>query len=128
MKPKKVKVFEHARGFYGRRKNIFTVAIRAVHRAWQRAYISRKQRARNYRENWIQQTNIAARQFGMTYSQLVRYMPAAGIDLNRKVLSDLATTEPYSFRAVVEAAKQQMIKEQGTKLLARNLQREPEMR
>lgn len=131
MKPKKVKVFEHAKGFYGRRKNTFNVAIRAVHRAWQRAYIDRRRRVRAYRESWIQQTNIGARLYGLTYSQLVRYLPAAGIDLNRKILSDLAVTEPYTFKAVVEVAKQQLVKELGAKVLSKSLnkaEQQPEMR
>jgi large subunit ribosomal protein L20 len=134
MKVRKAKIFEFAKGYYGRRKNTFNLAIRAVHRAWQRAYIDRKRRARDYRTNWIQSTNSAARQFGLTYSQLVRYLPAAGVDLNRKALSDLCVTEPFSFRAVVEVAKQQMVAERGPESLHKGLtsapvaKKEPEMR
>ena len=82
-------------------------AVRAVHRAWQKAYIGRKLKKRVFRADWIQKINAASRQFGMPYNQLVRFLPAAGVDLNRKVLSDLAVAEPYAFRALVEAARTQ---------------------
>ena len=127
----KKKILTFARGFYGRQKNCWTVAIRAVHRAWQKAYIGRKLKKRDYRQDWIQKINAASRQFDMPYSQLVRYLPSAGVDLNRKVLSDLAVTEPYAFKALIETAKTQRDKEfiargqplpgTGKKAIARNL-------
>jgi len=103
----KKKVLAFARGFYGRQKNCWTVAVRAVHRAWQKAYIGRKLKKRGFRADWVQKINAASRQFGLPYSALVRFLPAAGVDLNRKVLSDLAVTEPYAFRALVETARAQ---------------------
>ena len=107
MKAKKRKVFEAAKGFFGRRKNCWTIAVRAVHRAWQFAYIGRKHKKREFKANWIQQINAAVRQHGLGYSAFMRALPLTGMALNRKVLADLAITEPYSFKAVVEAAKLQ---------------------
>lgn len=103
----KKKILAFARGFYGKNKNCWTTAVRSVHRAWQYAYIGRKQKKRVFRSDWIQKINAASRQFGLPYSALVRFLPAAGVDLNRKVLSDLAVTEPYAFRALVETARAQ---------------------
>lgn len=107
----KRKILAFARGFYGRQRNCWTVAVRAVHRAWAKAYIGRKLKKRAFRADWVQKINAAARQFGVPYSQLVRFLPAAGVDLNRQVLSDLAVTEPYAFRALVEAARAQRDRE-----------------
>ncbi len=87
--------------------------MRAVHRAWQKAYVGRHVRPRELRLDWIMKINAATRQFGMRYSQFVRFLPAAGVDLNRKVLADLAATEPYSFRALVEVAARQRDAEVG---------------
>ena len=105
MKTKKIKIFAAARGFYGRRKNCWVQAVRSVHKAWQYAYIGRKLKKRDFRTQWIMQINAGARLCGFTYSSLIRWMPAAGMIMNRKVLADLARTEPYTFRAVVEAAR-----------------------
>ena len=104
MKTKKVKIFAAARGFYGRRSN-WAQATRNVHKAWLYAYIGRKLNKRHFRTQWIQQINAATRLHGFTYSLLMRWLPVAGITMNRKVLSDLARTEPYTFKAVVEAAR-----------------------
>ncbi len=103
--PKKAKIFAAARGFYGRRKNCWTTAIRAVHKAWQYAYIGRKLKKRDNRSTWIQQINAGARLHGYSYGKLIRGLQLANMDLNRKVLATLAGTEPYSFKAVVEAAR-----------------------
>lgn len=127
MKVHKRKIFGFAKGFYGRQKNCWTIAIRAVHRAWQKAYIGRKHRKRDFRADWIQKINAATRQFGLPYSQFVRYLPAAGVDLNRKVLSDLAVTEPYSFKALVEIAKQQR-KIEAAMNLKKQQEPQPELR
>lgn len=107
MKVHKKKIFKFAQGFYGRRRNCWTISIRAVHRAWQYSYISRRLRKRDYRTSWIQRINAGCRQLDFRYSDLVRFLPSAGVDLNRRVLSELAATEPYAFRALVEIAKQQ---------------------
>ena len=105
MKAKKLKVLAATRGFFGRRKNCFTVAIRSAHRAWAKAYEGRKHKKRSFRELWIAKIGAAARQHGLVYSALIRALPLIGTTLNRKSLADLAVTEPYSFLAVVEAAK-----------------------
>ncbi len=107
MKSKKVKIFAYAKGFFGRRKNCWTIAVRAVHKSWQKAYIGRKQKKRDFRSQWIQQINAGARQHGVTYAKFMKTLPVAGLSLNRKVLADLAATEPYSFKAIVDAAKLQ---------------------
>jgi large subunit ribosomal protein L20 len=106
MKPKKIKVLKTVSGFFGRRNNCFAIAIRAAHRAWSKAYEGRKHRKRQFRELWIAKVNAAARQHGMSYSVLIKALPLTGLTLNRKVLADLAVTEPYSFKAVIEASKQ----------------------
>ncbi len=103
MRARKAKIFEAARGFYGRRKNCFTIAIRAVHRAWATAYVGRKLKKRQFKTAWIQQINAATRLHGLPYSVFMYYLLRAGITVNRKVLADLATSEPYSFRSLVEA-------------------------
>jgi large subunit ribosomal protein L20 len=113
MKTHKKKIFEFSKGFSGRRKNAWTIAIRAVHRAWSNSYIGRRQRKREYRALWVTRINAASRQFGVKYSELVRFLPAAGVDLNRSVLSSLAATEPYTFRALVEVARAQMERERA---------------
>ena len=105
MKPKKTKIFAASRGFFGRRKNCWTIAVRAVHKAWRYAYIGRKLKKRDARGAWIVAINAGARQHGMTYARLIRGLARAGLGLNRKALAALAATEPYSFRAVVLAAQ-----------------------
>jgi large subunit ribosomal protein L20 len=105
MKVKKAKVFAAAKGFWGRRKNCWTLAARAVDRAWQVAYKGRKMKKREFRSLWIQQINAGVRQHGLNYSLFMKCVPAAGMSLNRKVLAQLAATEPYTFRAVVEVAR-----------------------
>ena len=107
MRGHKRKIFALARGFRGRAKNCWTLAQRAVHHAWQKAYKSRRLKKRDYRAEWIMRANAGARQFGLRYSELVRYLPAAGVECNRRILAELATTEPFSFRALVEVAKAQ---------------------
>ena len=105
MKAKKSKIFAAARGFFGRRKNCWAIAVRAVHKAWRYAYIGRKLKARDARAGWISAINAGARLHGCTYARLIRGAARAGLGLNRKVLAGLAATEPYSFRAVVLAAQ-----------------------
>lgn len=105
MKTKKEKIFAASKGFYGRRKNCWTIAVRAVHKAWQYAYIGRKLKKRDMRSTWIQQINAGARQHGFSYSKLVRGLALANTDLSRKSLAALASTEPYTFQALVETAR-----------------------
>jgi len=109
------KIFQAARGFFGRVKNCWTLANRAVHHAWQYAYKSRRLRKRDYRAEWIMRINAGARQFGVRYSELVRFLPAAGVEMNRRMLAELAATEPFSFRALVETARRQQTVEAASR-------------
>jgi len=98
------KVFKQAKGFYGRRKNNITSANAAVDRSLQHNYIGRKLKKRNFRALWIQRINAACREHGVTYSRFISGLQKAGIDIDRKVLSDLAIREPAAFKALVDQA------------------------
>jgi len=99
------RVFKAAKGFYGRRKNTITVANAAVDRSMQHNYVGRKLRKRNFRALWIQRINAAVREYGITYSQFIAALAKANIVVDRKVLSELAISEPVAFKALVEQAK-----------------------
>jgi large subunit ribosomal protein L20 len=99
------RVLKQAKGFYGRRKNNITTANAAVDRSMQHNYIGRKLKKRNFRALWIQRINAACREHGLTYSRFISGLLKAGIEIDRKVLSDLAIHEPASFKALVEQAK-----------------------
>ncbi len=99
------KVLEQAKGFRGRRKNTFRIANQAVEKAGQYAYIGRKLKKRQFRALWIQRINAAAREHGLTYGRFMEGLKNAGIDLDRKVLADMAGNEPEAFKALVETAK-----------------------
>ncbi|MEQ8816820.1 MAG: 50S ribosomal protein L20 [Thalassobaculum sp.] len=99
------KVIDKAAGYYGRRKNVFRVAVQAVEKAQQYAYRDRKVRKREFRALWIQRINAGVRQYGMTYSTFMNGLKLAGIDLDRKVLSDLAIREPDAFKQIVDQAQ-----------------------
>ena len=99
------KVLEEAKGYRGRRKNTIKVARQAVEKAGQYAYRDRKARKRNFRALWIQRINAAARAEGLTYGRFINGLGKAGIEVDRKVLADLAVREPEAFKALVEAAK-----------------------
>ena len=99
------KVLKAAKGFYGRRKNNYGVAKRAVTKAGQNAYIGRRMKKRNFRSLWIQRLNAAVREHDMTYSRFIDGLNKAGIETDRKVMSDLAIREPEAFKAIVEKAK-----------------------
>ena len=98
------KIISRAKGYFGRRKNVYTVAKNAVERGLQYAYRDRKTKKRNFRALWIQRINAAARQEGLSYSQLMGHIHAKGIAINRKVLADLAMNEPAAFKEIVKAA------------------------
>jgi len=100
------RVFKQAKGFYGRRKNTITSANAAVDRSMQHAYVGRKLRKRNFRALWIQRINAAVREHGITYSRFIAGLAAAGIEVDRKVLADLAVREPEAFKALVDQATQ----------------------
>jgi len=99
------KVIKNAKGYYGRRKNTFRVANQAVEKAGQYAYRDRRNRKRSFRALWIQRTNAAARENGLTYGRFINGLGKAGIEVDRKVLADLAVREPDAFAALVEKAK-----------------------
>ncbi|MEQ8936946.1 MAG: 50S ribosomal protein L20 [Amphiplicatus sp.] len=99
------KVLSKAKGYYGRRKNTFRVANQAVEKAGQYAYRDRRVRKRNFRALWIQRINAGARELGLTYSRLIDGLSKAGIEIDRKVLADIAVKEPEAFKAIAEKAK-----------------------
>lgn len=98
-------IMEHAKGYFGRRKNVHTVAKNAVERGMQFAYIGRKQKKRNFRSLWIQRINAGVREYGMSYSEFMGKIAKNNIELNRKALADLAMNSPEAFKAIVEKVK-----------------------
>ncbi len=99
------KVMKQAKGYFGRRKNVWTVAKNAVEKAMQYAYRDRRNKKRTFRALWITRINAGARMHGMSYSQFMGRVKANGIELNRKVLADLAMNHPDAFKAIVEKVK-----------------------
>ena len=99
------KVLEQAKGFYGRRKNTIRTAKAAVDKAGQYAYRDRRNKKRSFRALWIQRINAAARMEGFTYSQFIHGLGLAGIELDRKVLADMAGNDEAGFKAVVAAVR-----------------------
>ena len=99
------KVLKQAKGYFGRRKNVWTVAKNAVEKAMQYAYRDRRNKKRNFRALWITRINAGARLHGMSYSQFMGALKANNIELNRKVLADLAMNHPEAFKAVVDKVK-----------------------
>jgi len=99
------KVLEEAKGYRGRRKNTIKVARQAVEKAGQYAYRDRKAKKRNFRALWIQRINAAARSNGLPYGQFMHGLKLAGVELDRKVLSDIAVHEAAAFASLVEQAK-----------------------
>ncbi|MDH3913699.1 MAG: 50S ribosomal protein L20 [Rhodospirillales bacterium] len=99
------KVLKQAEGYRGRSKNVYKVAIERVEKGLQYAYRDRRVRKRSFRGLWIQRINAGARLHGLTYSQFMNGIKRAGIDLDRKVLSDIAVREPEAFKALVETAQ-----------------------
>lgn len=99
------KVIKAAKGYYGRRKNTFRTAVQAVEKAGQYAYRDRRQRKRNFRSLWIQRINAASRENGSTYARFMSGLKAAGIELDRKVLADIAVREPEAFKSLVDTAE-----------------------
>ena len=99
------KVLKAAEGYYGRRKNTIRVAKQAVDKAAQYAYRDRRVRKRNFRALWIQRINAAVREHGLTYGRFIDGLNKAGIEIDRKVLSDMAIREPEAFAALVAKSK-----------------------
>ena len=99
------KILKEAKGFYGKRKNVYTVAKNVLEKGQGYKFVGRKLKKRDYRSLWIVRINAAVREEGMSYSTFIGALAAKGIDLNRKVLADLAMNEPDSFKALVAQVK-----------------------
>ena len=99
------KVLKQAKGYRGRNKNVFRAAIERVEKGLQYAYRDRRVRKRTFRALWIQRINAGVREHGLTYSQFMNGINLAGIEIDRKVLSDLAVREPDAFKSIVEKAQ-----------------------
>ena len=99
------KMMKNAKGYFGRRKNVWTVAKNAVEKGWQYAYRDRKVKKREFRALWIQRINAASREHGLSYSVFMGKLAAANIEINRKALADLAMNEPAAFKAIVDQVK-----------------------
>ena len=104
-KAKHKKILKKAKGFYGRRKNVFRVAVQAVERSMQYAYRDRRNKKRDFRGLWIQRINAGVRMHGLTYSQFINGLKKATIEIDRKVLAELAVNQPETFKLLVEKAQ-----------------------
>ncbi len=104
-KAKRKRILKMAKGYWGRRKNVWTVSKNAVEKGLTYAYRDRKAKKREFRRLWIQRINAGARLHGMSYSQFMGKVGNSGIELNRKVLADLAMNHPKAFKAVVDKVK-----------------------
>ncbi len=104
------KIIKQAKGYRGRSKSSFRIAIERVEKGLQYAYRDRRTRKRQFRRLWIQRINAGAREHGVTYSQFMNGLQKAGIELDRKVLSDLAVREPDAFKALVDQAQAALAK------------------
>ena len=102
---KRKRILKLTRGYFGARKNVWTVAKNTWEKGLTYAFRDRRNKKRNFRALWIQRINAAARLEGMSYSQLMGALHKAGIEINRKVLADLAMNNPEAFKAIVEKAK-----------------------
>ena len=101
-KARKKRIFALAKGYWGRRKNVYKVAVNAVEKGLLYAYRDRKVRKRAFRKLWIQRVNAAVRALGLTYASFMHLLKSNGITLNRKVLADLAMRQPAAFKAIVQ--------------------------
>ena len=99
------RILKQAKGYYGKRKNVYTVAKNIVEKGMTYSYVGRKLKKREYRALWIARINAAVREEGLTYSEFIHALTVKGIDLNRKVLADLAMNEPESFKTLVASVK-----------------------
>lgn len=104
------KILSMAKGYRGRNSDVYTVALEKVEKALQYQYRDRRNRKRDFRRLWIQRINAGARQHGLTYSRLMDGLKKAGIDLDRKVLADIAVREPESFQAIADQARAALAK------------------
>tara|TARA_Y100001954_G_C15795109_1_gene597191 strand:- start:300 stop:647 length:348 start_codon:yes stop_codon:yes gene_type:complete len=104
-KARRKKILKQAKGYFGRRKNVYTVAKNAVEKALTYAYRDRKVNKRNFRSLWIQRINAGVREYGLSYSQFMGLIKKKNINLNRKVLADLAMNHKDIFKKIVEEVK-----------------------
>jgi len=104
-KARRKKILKQAKGFYGKRKNVYTVAKNVVEKGMTYMYVGRKLKKRNYRQLWIARINAAVRAEGLTYSEFIHKLNEKGIDLDRKVLADLAMNNPETFKNLVAEVK-----------------------
>ncbi len=102
---KRKRILKMAKGYWGRKKNVWTVAKNQIEKGLQFSYRDRKAKKREFRKLWIQRINAGARQHGMSYSQFMGKLGKSGIELNRKVLADLAMNHPEAFKAVIDKVK-----------------------
>lgn len=99
------KVIDQAKGYYGRRKNVYRIATQAVTKAGQYAYRDRRNRKREFRALWIVRINAAAREFGLSYSRFINGLQKAGVEVDRKVLADIAVNDKQAFGQLAEQAR-----------------------
>ena len=99
------KILKAAKGYYGKRKNVYTVAKNVMEKGLTYSYVGRKLKKREFRTLWIARINAAVREEGMIYSEFIHKIAEKGIDLNRKMLADLAMNEPAAFKALVASVK-----------------------
>jgi len=99
------RIRKHAKGFRGGRSKLWKAAVEAVHRKWRYAWFHRRKRKSDFRGLWIARINAAAREIGITYSKLIAALAKAKIGIDRKILSDLALSDPNAFKKVVEVAR-----------------------
>lgn len=99
------RILKQAKGFYGKRKNVYTVAKNIVEKGMTYSYVGRKLKKREYRQLWIARINAAVREEGLTYNEFIHKLNEKGIELNRKILADLAMNEPESFKALLASVK-----------------------
>ena len=102
---RKKKILKQAKGFYGKRKNVYTVAKNVLEKGLSYKFVGRRLKKRDYRTLWIARINAAVRAEGLTYSQFIHKLAEKNIDLNRKVLADLAMNEPETFKNLVQSVK-----------------------
>lgn len=99
------RILDQAKGFFGKRKNVYTVAKNVLEKGLTYSYVGRKLKKRDYRKLWIVRINAAVREEGITYSEFINRLKVKGIELDRKVLADMAMNSPQSFKALVQSVK-----------------------
>jgi large subunit ribosomal protein L20 len=112
------KILKLAKGYRGRAKSCYRIAIEKVEKALQYAYRDRRTRKRDFRALWIQRINAAVREHGLVYSQFINGLELAGIELDRKVLSELAISEPAAFKTIVDQVKSALSKKETARKVA----------